>query len=237
MLVPVLRAEWKDLVIASYAVPGDWVTPYLPPGVELDLWQGSAWVSLVAFNFYRLHLLGVTLPYPPTLCTFPEINLRTYVKRAGIRGITFLTELVPNRFVAWAANNLYKEHFIAAEVNHTVTVDGQDRESRFDFTVDGKPQTISAIGTGQPIAPEPDTQSEFFSERYIGYGGKRMGKTITFTVEHPPWRVYDTTASKVEVDFETNYGKPWGGLTRRAPDHVMLTEGSAVNVYPWSRKL
>ena len=43
---PFLTAVWSDLILLSYAVPDEVLTPYLPPGLELDRWEGSAWCSL-----------------------------------------------------------------------------------------------------------------------------------------------------------------------------------------------
>jgi len=45
-MTPFLRATWTDLVIISYAVPDDWLLPFLPTGISLDRWEGSAYVSL-----------------------------------------------------------------------------------------------------------------------------------------------------------------------------------------------
>ena len=46
-----LSAEWRDLVNLTYRVPKEKLEPYLPEGVELDLWEGEAHLSLVAFDF------------------------------------------------------------------------------------------------------------------------------------------------------------------------------------------
>jgi uncharacterized protein YqjF (DUF2071 family) len=45
-----LTARWENLVMANYAVPPEVLKPYLPAGVELDLFHGEAFVSLVGFR-------------------------------------------------------------------------------------------------------------------------------------------------------------------------------------------
>jgi uncharacterized protein YqjF (DUF2071 family) len=56
---PFLTAEWRNLLLATYAVPPSLLTPRLPPGLELDTKNGNAFVSLVAFEFLNTRVLGV----------------------------------------------------------------------------------------------------------------------------------------------------------------------------------
>ncbi|HYH67966.1 MAG TPA: DUF2071 domain-containing protein [Urbifossiella sp.] len=57
-----LTARWCHLVLANYPVPDDLVRPHLPPGVEPDRRDGSAWCSLVGFQFLDTRVLGVGWP-------------------------------------------------------------------------------------------------------------------------------------------------------------------------------
>ena len=81
-MTPFLTAVWSDLLLISYAVPDEALTPYLSPGLEPDRWEGSAYCSLVGFNFEQTRVLGWSVPYPKSLCDFPEFNLRL-VRPAG----------------------------------------------------------------------------------------------------------------------------------------------------------
>src|SRR5438105_349004 len=93
---PFLTARWTNLFLATYAVPDDTLTPRLPAGLELDRRDGSAFVSLVAFDFRDTRFLGI--PWPG-YCNFPEINLRFYVRRGAERGVVFIREIVALRMV------------------------------------------------------------------------------------------------------------------------------------------
>src|SRR3954451_23064859 len=63
--------------------------PLLPAGLTLDLFDGEAWVSLVAFTIKRLR--PHFLPSFPPLSNFHEVNMRTYVLRNAKPGIYFLS--------------------------------------------------------------------------------------------------------------------------------------------------
>ena len=73
-----LTAEWRKLIMAQYEVAPKKLAPYLPLGLELDLYQGECYVSLVAFLFDRVRIKGVAIPLHTS---FEEINLRFYVHR------------------------------------------------------------------------------------------------------------------------------------------------------------
>ena len=46
-----LTAEWRALLMVNSAVEPAVLAPHLPRGLELDLWQGEALVSMVGFLF------------------------------------------------------------------------------------------------------------------------------------------------------------------------------------------
>ena len=73
MPFPFLTARWSNLFLASYAVPPALLEERLPPGLTLDLRDGQAFVSLVAFEFLNTRVLGV--PWPGHV-NFAELNLR-----------------------------------------------------------------------------------------------------------------------------------------------------------------
>ena len=59
---PFLTAEWRNLFLATYCVPPSLLEKRLPAGLMLDLRDGNAFVSLVAFQFLRTRVLGVGWP-------------------------------------------------------------------------------------------------------------------------------------------------------------------------------
>ena len=56
-----LKAEWNDLAFINYEVQPDVLQEYLPYGTELDLWNGTCYLSLVGFMFENVRLLGMKI--------------------------------------------------------------------------------------------------------------------------------------------------------------------------------
>ena len=86
---PFLTAEWKHLLNVTYRVPPELLIDKVPPGVELDIQDGTAFASVVAFDFLNTRVRGLTIPFH---VNFPEINLRFYIKHQGKRGVMFWKE-------------------------------------------------------------------------------------------------------------------------------------------------
>ncbi|MEY4248356.1 MAG: hypothetical protein RIS69_1903 [Actinomycetota bacterium] len=68
----VMTQQWQDLLFAHWAYEPDVVQRLLPSGVELDTFEGKAYVGLVPFNMRNLRLRG--LPPIPTTSNFGEVN-------------------------------------------------------------------------------------------------------------------------------------------------------------------
>lgn len=229
-MIPFLTAVWSDLILASYAIPDDVLAPYLRTGLEPDRWRGSAYCSLVAFRFEQARVLGWSLPYPPGLCDFPEVNLRFYVREGERRGVMFVRELVPNVLVAGMARRVYNEPYDRARMTSRVTQMGDLRRVRHDFTVDGAAQMIAVTARGAAQTPAEATFDAWVKEQEWGFGRRRSGRATRFRVRHPAWRTYGVEDSQIGIDFGHLYGPSWRFLQPRVPDSVILAEGSAVSV-------
>jgi uncharacterized protein YqjF (DUF2071 family) len=75
MVKTFLKARWENLIMANYSIDGEILMPFLPKGVELDLYDGKAYVSLVGFIFKRSRIFNIPIPL---MGTFEEINLRFF---------------------------------------------------------------------------------------------------------------------------------------------------------------
>lgn len=231
-MTPFMTAVWSDLILMSYAVPPEALAPYLTEGLEPDLWEGSAWCSLVAFNFEQARVLGWSVPYPKSLCDFPEFNLRLYVRQGERRGVVFVRELAPSPLVCGLAKLLYNEPYTAVPITSRVTEVGDLRRVRHDFVVDGKPQWIGVTARGQARLAPKDSFEHWVKEQPAGFNRSRGGKLTDFHVNHPEWRTYAVEDYGVGVDFGQLYGDGWQFLQDRTPDSVVLAEGSHIKIYP-----
>lgn len=123
-----LTAQWRKLIMAQYEVAPEVLQHRLPPGLELDLYEGRCFVSLVGFLFAHVRILGLPIPFHTQ---FEEVNLRFYVRRrmpdgTFRRGVVFLSEIVPKPAITAVARTLYGEAYSTARTAHAWGLIGSD---------------------------------------------------------------------------------------------------------------
>ena len=74
----VMRQKWHDLLFMHWPVAVQDLRPLIPRELELETFDGTAWVGVVPFHMSGIRLRG--LPPIPGLSAFPELNVRTYVR-------------------------------------------------------------------------------------------------------------------------------------------------------------
>lgn len=229
MASPFLTARWTHLFLATYAVPPGLLRPRLPPGLDLELREGQAFVSLVAFQFADTCVLGV--PWPGYR-NFAELNLRSYVQRNGERGVIFFREYVPRRLVAWIARLVYNEPYRVAPFSGVIRDEAAAVTAEYRLTHGAREHVLSVTGSKPATVPNEVNIEHFFKEQRWGYGRSRTGRLLRYDVEHPVWEVYPVTDYRVELDWDSVYGPEWAFLQKASPYSTVFALGSEVQVYP-----
>ena len=241
-----LTAEWRKLIMMQYEVDPAILQRRLPPGLELDLYEGhSCYVSLIGFLFDRVRILGV----PPLFHTrFEEINLRYYVRRpmpdgSYRRGVVFLREIVPKPAIVLLARALYGEAYATAPTTHVWSVQKPQgpharaaRHGQRPLEIDyawkhrGLWQRLGVRAANTRVPMMAGSLEEFITEHYWGYTPRRGGGTAEYGVEHARWDVYPVHEYRVACNFGSLYGPDFAGLVDHAPDHILLAEGAPVSI-------
>jgi len=227
-----LTAEWRKLIMAQYEVDPATLAPYLPHGVELDLYQSRCYVSLVGFFFDRVRVKGFAIPLHTR---FEEVNLRFYVTRAEPdgsrkRGVVFVSELVPRAAIAFIARRFYEEPYTAIPTRHTIesTPNALNVSYAWKFGNRWHSLSVEANPTPQPI--ELGSEEDFITDHFWGYTKRADGSTSAYEVQHPRWQIYPIASHTIDADFATLYGPAFAHLNQAQPASILLAEGSAVSV-------
>ena len=221
--------------MANYAVPIESLKPFIPQGVELDLYHDKAYVSLVGFMFKDTKLFQVPIPW---LGTFEEINLRFYVVRKvetkRKRGVVFINETIPYKVVAWVANKLYNEHYTAIATTHKWNIGKEKKSIEYQWNVKGHWNSLFAEALTKTELMANGSFEEFIFEHYFGYTKIDDQSTEEYQIRHPRWKLNKVTTYKIKCDFANMYGSEFDFLNSIEPDAVFLAEGSGVEV-DWKR--
>jgi uncharacterized protein YqjF (DUF2071 family) len=227
-----LTAEWRKLIMAQYEVSPGTLAPWLPTGIELDLYQGRCYVSLVGFLFDKVRLKRIAIPFHTR---FEEINLRFYVIRMdpdGVRrrGVVFISEFVPRHAITLIANKLYEEPYATLPTSHTLTNTPKSLHVSYFWKHHHTWQqlAVEADPTPQPIAS--NSVEEFITEHYWGFTRRSNGSTSQYQVQHPRWNVYPVRSHTIHADFGALYGPAFAHIEATKPANILLAEGSAISV-------
>lgn len=230
-----LKANWENIIMANYAIDPEILKPYLPKGVNLDVYDGKAYVSLVGFMFKNTKLFQIPIPF---LGTFEEINLRFYVYRNEgdtiKRGVVFINETIPYKIVAWMANKLYKEHYTVVPTKHEIVQLSATTKIKFEWLLHKKWNSIYVEAANKAQEMEQNSLEKFIYEHYFGYTKIDDNNTEEYRLQHPSWNVQKVVDYKIDCDFEAMYGKCFSVLNHTKPEAVFIAEGSAVKV-AWKR--
>lgn len=224
-----LTAKWHNLINLTYRVPGEKLSPFLPKGLQLDLFEGHAHISLVAFDFVDTKVKNIKIPFH---VNFPEINLRFYVRAGNRRGVVFIKELVPKHCIAFVAKRLYNEPYAAFPMESFVEtqIDGSLRIQHI-LRKDSREHKIEVIAANDIDIPGPETAAHFFKEHDIGFGTDKKGETLCYAVYHPIWETRTLSSVKLDFDFGRVYGAEWEFLNEMEPNFPLFAVGSAIKVY------
>ena len=213
--VPVLEAAWLTLTFVHWSVPTAAVQALLPPGLVVDEWQGSAWVSLTPFVMADMRPLGLGSPPEASrrtgrinrvlheVSSSPETNLRTYVRGPdGRDGIWFFSLDIGARSLAVAIRGLsgapYRYGRLTVEPRDDAVTYAGSRPT-------GEPSYHAVVRPGDPL--EPSELDTWLTGRWRAYT-THLGQLLVFPVEHEPWPLRNARLDTLEEDLTQRAGLP-----------------------------
>jgi len=210
---PLFIADWLGALFLHFEIEAGRLQPHVP--FELDLWEGRAVVSLVAFTMSgmrlaRLGRLGAWLCRP--IATHPFLNCRTYVRHCGEPGICFVSEWLTNRLSVLCGPAFYSLPYRLAAIDYERVrreLSGRVRSRGGEFAYDGELENEPFMECAC------NSFDEFLIERYAAFNAGHSARCARrlFRVWHEPWR---QVRARVRVSEDTLLGRtfPWWRETR-----------------------
>ena len=225
-----MRQRWNDLLFAHWPVPAAAIEATLPAGLVADTFDGSAWLGVVPFSMDRIRIHG--LPSVPGARSFPELNLRTYVRERGSNrgGVYFYSLDASNPLaVAVARTAFHLPYFWARMSMQYGKESGRSREIRYGSQrlLAPRPARFRATYRGLGLMAQGPLE-HFLTARYALYTAGRHGALLRGDIHHLPWPL-----EKAEASFELNELPAAHGFT--LPDRPPLLHYSReLMVYVWT---
>jgi uncharacterized protein YqjF (DUF2071 family) len=200
-----MTQTWHNLLFAHWPCPPEVLRPIIPEGVELDTFEGQAWVGIIAFRMTGIRLHGC--PPMPLFNQFAEINVRTYVTLDNKPGVYFLSLDADNT----PALAIARPWFHLAYRHSSIRFEMHDDSVSFESTrtEPGQP-AAHFVGTYRPVAEAhksvPGTLENWLTERYCFYSANRHGQLYCAEVHHEQWPLQPAQAHIASNTLALSHG-------------------------------
>jgi uncharacterized protein len=190
-----MAMRWDDLAFLHWPVPVAALEAQIPNGLQLDTFDGQAWIGIVPFRMAGVQARG--LPEVPGTNAFLELNVRTYVTDGTRPGVWFFSLDCANLLAVRGARVGFSLPYFDAKMQSL------ENDSGFDYsstrTHRGAPAAKFRANYGpssEVVSAIPGTLEHWLTERYCLYAQRPTGQVIRGEILHQPWPLQ---TCKVEI--------------------------------------
>lgn len=193
----IMAQNWHDLLFAHWEVPVEKMRELVPRGLEIDTFEGRAWIGVVPFRMAGVRFRGT--PALPGLSAFPELNVRTYVKAEGKPGVWFFSLDAANWIAVEVARAWFHLPYFFARMG--LEADGgviRYCSRREDRRGNAESLEMNYRPVDRCFEARPGTLEYFLTERYCLYAQRPDGTLLRGEIHHEPWALRGARADFVE---------------------------------------
>ncbi|MEM8867198.1 MAG: DUF2071 domain-containing protein [Verrucomicrobiota bacterium] len=222
---PFLYQSWKSLLFLHWQIDPATIQTRLPQGLEIDTFQGKAYLGVVPFYMHALRpRFG---PPCPGISYFPELNLRTYVRDAtGRKGVWFFSLDAHSKLSVWIARTFFSLPYRYATMSYSID---QDQTTQMRSQRQGEALQTFSYRPTQRIGPARAGSLEaFLVERYRFYSASSKGQLFIGELTHAP---YDLHQADVSQYSKTLFAINGFATPDTPPCHIVYSPGVSVKAF------
>ncbi len=209
--------EWNNAVFLHWQVECSELEKFVPKELEVDLYHGTPWVSLVAFTMEKIRPKNV--PSFPPISNFDEINIRTYVKSKNKTGVYFLS--------IEGGNNLSCK--VAKVISGLPYRYSRIKRSKYQYQSNNT-NFSDRLNIEFSIGEEIITKSlldKWLTERYALFQDTEKSMN-EFEIHHLEWPLQEIEFKNIEFNYPR-----FNQLINNKPDKIHYSPG--VQVIAWGK--
>ena len=209
--------EWNNAIFLHFKVDLEELKKHVPKELEIDLFRGESWVSVVAFTMEKIRPKNIPAFSP--ISNFHEINIRTYVKKNNKTGVYFLSieggTKLSCKIAKYISDLPYRYSLIERSSKHYSSINLKFKDELcFKFEI------------GKQIEKKSELDN-WLTERYALF--QETDNYINeYEIHHLPWLVND-----VEVKSLKCFYPRFKNLLNNNPDKMQYSKG--VKVIAWGK--
>ena len=210
--------EWNRAIFLHWQVDLVDLEKFVPEEIEINLFDGKPWVSLVAFTMEKIR--PRYLPCFSPISNFDEINIRTYVKSKNKTGVYFLSIEGGKKLSCKVSKMVSELPYRFSEMKRT---SNQYSSNNFEF----EDEFNIEFSIGKNMS-EKSKLDEWLTERYALFQDTKT--TINeFEIHHLEWEIKELDVEKLKVNYPR-----FKKIINENPDKIQYSDG--VQVLAWGKE-
>lgn len=192
---PRVSFRWHDLLFMHWPVSPDRIRSLLPERLEVQTFEGRAWIGLVPFTMS--HIRRLPLPPIPGTSRFHECNVRTYVTCHGRPGVYFFSLDASHGIACAFARRYWHLNYIHSAIQ------AQHERRRYVYHLGRVREPAITLHCewwrgGRRATSEPGSLDHFLTERYAMFAADRAGRIWEGRIWHHPWPLRNAELIELE---------------------------------------
>ena len=194
----VMHQDWGKLLFMHWRMDEEHLRPLIPERLEIDTFDGSAWIAVTPFTMRDIRAFPPYLPPVPGLSSMHELNVRTYVHLDGVPGVWFFSLDANSHIAVTTARMFFHLPYYNAEMS--LEDDGEaivySSKRTDDDVAEAELDATWRKGATLPFS-QPGSLEFFLTERYCLYTAHKE-KLYRCRIFHAPWPLQK--AELIELD-------------------------------------
>jgi len=197
---------WSQVLLLHWPMPARAVRRLVPDDLEIDTFDGSAWISVLHYRVRGVRpLMGPSIPW---FSSFLQMDVRTYVRHQGEPGVFFFSLDASNPVAVWLARTVFRLPYFRADMSLRRV--GESFRVSSQRTHQGARHAAIECQWA-PREPLPSNARDglvpFLAERDHLFA-PHAGRLLTCTVQHEPWSLRRARVATLETTFFEANGLP-----------------------------
>ncbi len=194
----IMRQRWRNLLFSHWPIPLETLRRHIPSELEIDTYQGRAYLGVIVFMIEGIHLRGLSsLSLTPV---FSEVNLRTYVHYQGKPGVFFLSLDVGD----WASYTIAKRWYRLPYKKALISFQKEGQSFACQSVRKGTIDPPISFGVkyapaSEVYVPKEGTLDHWLTERYCLFSTNNGSNIYCGEIHHRPWPL-----QKAKADISKN---------------------------------
>jgi len=225
---PLMHQTWGKLLFMHWRIEEADLRPLIPAGLELDTFDGTAWIGVIPFTMWDIRAFPPFVPAVPGLSSMHELNVRTYVHYDRVPGVWFFSLDCNSAAAVMGARTFYHLPYYNAEI------DLQQRGSTIDYDLKRTEKPAAEfkgswkIGETVPFS-HPGSLEFFLTERYCLYS-EHNDKLYRARIFHQPWPLQNAAMNSYDATMIESLG------LKSPQGEPVLNSTESLNVEIWPLK-